>query len=296
MTYSIVALDPDTGELGVGVQTHQPAVGSVVPWLMAGVGAVATQARANMAFGPQALGLLESGLDAIAALKAILAGDDAPEVRQVAIVDAGGRVAVHTGSECIPEFGSAKGAGYSAQANMMLNPGVPEAMATAFEAASGQLAYRIMAALDAAQAAGGDIRGAQSAALRVTRRHDRLPAAASGRRDYGLDLRVDHDPAPLAALRRLLDLKTAKAILDDPEDFKTPEAVRAAFQRAMSLYPWDELLFWHAVQLSTGRFGLHDEAQELLAPLIDRAPQWRELLHRLPDLPPNSPLRHAFPR
>ena len=129
MTYSIVALDPDTGELGVGVQTHRPVVGAIVPWVEPGVGAVATQSQANRLFGPQALALMRSGLDAPAAMRAIIAGDDEPEVRQVAVIDRAGQTAVHSGDQCLPEYGSREGGSYSTQANMMLSVGVPEAMA-----------------------------------------------------------------------------------------------------------------------------------------------------------------------
>ena len=138
-----------------------------MPWVRAGIGAVATQAQSNVDFGPEALPLLESGLGADAALRAIIAADDEPAIRQVAIVDALGNIAAHTGRNCIPHHGSVRGEGYSVQANMMLHGGVPEAMAAAFEKASGTLETRLMAALVAAQVSGGDIRGMQSGAILV---------------------------------------------------------------------------------------------------------------------------------
>lgn len=167
MTYSIVARDAETGALGVGVQTHQPAVGAIVPWVKAGAGAVATQSFANVNFGPQGLALLEHGLDAPRTLAALIAGDAMPARRQVAVIDGNGAVAVHTGGECIPFASHVLGEGFAAQANMMIRQGVPEAMADAYTSATGVLAARIMAALDAAQQAGGDIRGSQSAAILV---------------------------------------------------------------------------------------------------------------------------------
>src|SRR5690606_11964743 len=169
VTYSIVARDPETGELGVGIQTHQPAAGACCPWVEAGVGAVATQATGNVAFGPQALALLKNGLPADRALAAILAADEMPEKRQVAVVDAGGRVAVYTGDACLPYASHRTGDGYSVQANLMARDTVPDAMAEAFELTQGPLPVRILAALDAAEAEGGDLRGRQSAALLVKR-------------------------------------------------------------------------------------------------------------------------------
>ncbi|MEE8047040.1 MAG: DUF1028 domain-containing protein, partial [Dehalococcoidia bacterium] len=167
MTYSIVAFDEETREVGVGVQTHRPAVGSIVPWVEGGVGAVATQASANARYGPQALELMRNGLDAQHALVAVLAGDDDREMRQVAIVDSSGMVAGYTGSKALEAKGSVQGRGYSCQANMMLSDGVPEAMASAFESSICPLERRILVALDAAQMAGGDVRGMQSAAIHV---------------------------------------------------------------------------------------------------------------------------------
>ncbi len=167
MTYSICARDSDTGELGVAVQTHQPAVGGIVPWVAPAVGAVATQASANIDLGPRALALLESGLDADAALQAVLKADPQPEIRQLAVVDAQGNAAAFTGDTTMAHAGHRTGDGYSVQANMMLNDTVPHAMAAAFEASSGPLAVRLLATLHAAQAEGGDIRGMQAAGILV---------------------------------------------------------------------------------------------------------------------------------
>ena len=166
-TFSIVARDPNTGELGVAVQSHWFSVGSVVPWAEAGVGAVATQSFVDPSYGPLGLALMRAGRSAPDALKALLAGDEGRDVRQVAMIDAQGRVDAWTGKNDIQAAGHHVGKDYSVQANLMLNDKIWPAMAAAFEATKGDLAERMLAALDAAQAAGGDIRGRQSAALIV---------------------------------------------------------------------------------------------------------------------------------
>ena len=287
MTYSISARDAATGALGVGVQTHQPCVGAIVPWVKVGVGAVATQSFANINFGPQGLALMEEGLPAGRALAALLAGDDMPARRQVALIDDTGAAAVHTGADCIPFAGHVIGEGFSAQANMMTNEGVPEAMAAAFEAAQGHLAERIMAALEAAQAAGGDIRGSQSAAILV-----REP----GPRASTWDLRIDNSATPLLDLRTLLNIRMAGRLLPS---FTTPqsaplEEALAAHAEASRLYPSDEQTFWFAVN-GLVAMGHDDEAVHLLEPLFEKAPQWRELLHRL-TLPGAVALQSRFER
>ena len=273
MTYSIVARDGVTGALGVGVQTHQPCVGAIVPWVKAGVGAVATQSFANINFGPQGLALLESGLPAEHALAALIAGDDLPTRRQVAVIDDEGVAAVHTGSECIPFAGHVVGDGFSAQANMMTHEGVPEAMAAAFVGAGGQLAERIMSALGAAQQAGGDIRGSQSAAILV-----REPGPLSS----AWDLRIDNSAAPLEDLKGLLNVRLANQLVSGaaiPPGTPVPEAM-AVYKRAAALCPSDEQEFWFAVNTLT-TLGAVDEAVEMLELLFTRAPQWKELLARL---------------
>lgn len=285
MTYSIVARDPATGALGVGVQTHQPCVGAIVPWVKSGVGAVATQSFANINFGPQGLALLESGLPAERALAAITAGDDMPGRRQVAIIDHTGAVAVHTGGDCIPFASHVIGHGFSTQANMMTSERVPEAMAKAFEATAGVLAVRIMAALEAAQAAGGDIRGSQSAAILV---REPGPLTATW------DLRIDNSPEPLAELRRLLNVRLAGQLLSASRitDSTALEVAMAEYAEASRLYPSDEQTFWFAVNTLTG-LGQADKAMEMLQTLFVRAPQWRELLLRL-TLPGATALKPRF--
>ena len=287
MTYSIVARDAETGELGVGVQTHRPAVGAIVPWVKAGVGAVATQSFSNINFGPQVLALLESGLEAQAAVTAVIAADTMPTRRQLGVISASGQTAVHSGDACIPFAGHRTGANYSVQANMMLTDRVPAAMAAAFEAADGPLAVRILRALAAAQAEGGDIRGMQSAAILV-----RAPGPLSST----WDLRIDNDPLPLQRLSQLVDIRRAEALAAPPEAGSSPDLDQlfARYEEAMLLDPADEQTFWFAVR-SLSAVGEVDRAASLLEPLFARAPEWLELLHRL-EMPEAEPLKQRFPR
>lgn len=254
MTYSIVAHDPDSGAVGVAVQTHQPSVGALCPFAQAGVGAVATQAFVDPAYGPRGLAAMGDGEAAPDALARLVAADEQREIRQVALVDARGRVAVHTGAACIAHAGHAVGDGFSCQANMMRDAGVPEAMAAAFTTAAGQgidLAHRLLAALDAAQAAGGDIRGMQSAAIMV-RGADASNALAP---PSFLDRRVDDHPEPLHELRRLVDLGR-----DHPE-------------------AW----FWEGLTKAlSGPAAVAAEGEALLAQAFAADDCWRELLRRLP--------------
>ena len=204
-TFSIVARDPDTGALGVAVQSHWFSVGAIVPWAEAGVGAVATQSFVDPSYGPLGLAIMRSGRSAPDALKALLAGDEGRDVRQVAMIDALGRVDAWTGKSDIQAAGHHVGKDYSVQANLMLNDKIWPAMAAAFEATKGDLAERMLAALDAAQAAGGDIRGRQSAALIV------VSGKPTGQawKDRIFDLRVDDSAEPLKDLRRLVTLQRA---------------------------------------------------------------------------------------
>ena len=205
MTYSIVAVDPDTGAIGAAVQSRVAACAATVLHADAGVGAVCTQSFALKAYGPRLLARLRAGEAPDTALAALVAADDEQAVRQVGVIDAQGRTAVHTGASCIAEAGHRVGDGYSAQANMMARSTVWDAMGEAFEASTGELALRLLAALDAAEAEGGDVRGMQGAGLLVV----------SGERDdhpdttFVHDLRVDDHPEPLRELRRLLDVRRA---------------------------------------------------------------------------------------
>src|SRR5437764_289340 len=205
MTYSLVARDPETGDLGVAVQSHYFSVGSVVSWAEPGVGAVATQSFVEVSYGPRGLELMRAGRSAAGALGELVDRDEGEASRQVAMIDAGGRVAVHTGHSCIAEAGHRVGTQMSAQANMMRGPTVPGAMVDAYSSMTGDLADKLLAALDAAEAEGGDVRGRQSAALVVVggRRTDRPWAHRP------FDLRVEDHPDPLGELRRLVGLRRA---------------------------------------------------------------------------------------
>jgi uncharacterized Ntn-hydrolase superfamily protein len=281
-TYSIVARDPGTGEVGVAVQSHWFAVGPIVPWVRPGVGAVATQSIAEPAYGPRLLDRLEGGTRARPALDALLAADEAARYRQVAVVDAHGNVAVHSGEGCIAYAGHEAGREFSAQANMMASPEVWPAMARAFEAAAGPLARRLVAALHAAEARGGDARGRQSAALLVA------PAEGETWRRT-VDVRVDDDPEPLAELDRLLDLADAYAKASAADDLlgrgRHAEASEL-YEEASELAPGNhELLFWSG--LAAAQLGDMPTALERVREAVRLQPGWRELLGRLePELAP----------
>ncbi len=199
-TFSIVAFDPATGDLGVAVTSKFPAVGNGVPWAKAGVGAVATQAAANLSFGEKGLALMAGGASAGAALARVLSADAQREERQVGMVDAKGGAATHTGKNCFPWAGGKTGKNYAVQGNILVSPATVDAMARAFEGATGELPDRLVTALEAGQAAGGDKRGRESAALLVVRKG----AGYGGKGDRWVDLRVDDNPDPVVELRRLL--------------------------------------------------------------------------------------------
>ena len=278
-TYSIVARDPDSGQLGVAVQSHWFSVGSLVPWAQAGVGAIATQSFVEVRYGVSGLELMASGLDARRTLDALLAADANPGVRQVAMIDDSGQTATHTGENCIEYASHLAGENFSVQANLMIKPGVPQAMAQAFQQASGSLAERMLTALEAAQATGGDLRGKQSAAILV------VSGKASGRswQDRLVDLHVEDNPQPLAELRRLLTLNTAYEHMnrgDHALENGDIEAALAEYGRAEALQPDNlEMKFWHAVSLVNA--GRVDAAIPLFATIFRGGAQWRELVPRL---------------
>lgn len=278
MTYSIVARDPGTGELGVGVQSHWFAAG-IVCWARAGVGAVATQATALVEHGPLGLELMAGGASAAEALAARLAADPEREHRQVAMVDRHGGVAAHTGSSCIREAGHRLGEGFSCQANMMRRATVWDAMHDAFVGATGDLADRMLTALEAAEREGGDIRGRQAARVLVVR------AEATDRpwEDVLVDLRVDDHPDPLPELRRLLTLQRAYDRLERAEELELAGDVDGAFaerRAAMAMVPDNpEIAFWTAVSLALP--DRLDEARAALAVALPADPGWAELLRRL---------------
>ena len=279
MTYSIVARDKETGELGVAVQSHYFQVGPVVPWAIAGVGAVATQSNVNISFGPLALDYLKAGYTAEQALKALLAGDPEPQGRQVAIVDAAGNVATYTGPKSIPAAGHRSGDGFSAQANLMEKDTVWDAMYEAYTSARAPLAERMMAALEAAEAEGGDIRGRQSAAMLV------VTGKPTGRswEDRIIDLRVEDAEDPNAELRRLLRIKRAYMALGASEAGAgkgDPAAAEAKLQEALSLAPeMVEISFWGG--LGMAREGSLDAGCDLMMRAVHKDRRWIDALDRL---------------
>ncbi len=280
MTYSIVAHDPHTGQLGVAVQSHYFSVGSCVPWVEAGVGAVATQSMIEQSYGPLGLDRMRGGQTPAEALAALVAADEGSSLRQVGMVDATGAAAAHTGERAIREAGHYVGAGYSVHANMMLNPTVVDAMVHAYNSATGELALRMLTALDAAEAEGGDIRGKQSAALLISEPPGDGPQWAA--RVY--DLRVEDSSEPLVELRRLVTLARAYRLVDQADDRAALDDGAAAarlYQEAHDLAPDSaELKFWHAVGLASA--GSVDESVPLFTDVFAQPGEWRELLARLP--------------
>jgi uncharacterized Ntn-hydrolase superfamily protein len=280
-TYSIVARDPATGDLGVAVQSHWFSVGPLVAWAEAGVGAVATQSFVEVSYGPLGLELMRAGKTAEEALEALLAVDPQADVRQVAMIDARGSVAAHTGASCIAAAGHAVGEQFSVQANLMENDTVWGAMATAYSEATGDLADRLLAALEAAEREGGDIRGRQSAAILV------VPGTGSGApwRDRRIDLRVEDSAEPLVELRRLLRLKRAYIRMDSGDaEFAigNVEGALGHYAAAAELSPENlEVRYWQAVTLvGANRV---DDALPIFAEVFTADPSWRELTPRLPD-------------
>jgi uncharacterized Ntn-hydrolase superfamily protein len=279
MTYSIVARDKKTGEFGVAVQSHYFQVSPAVPWALAGVGAVATQSMVNISYGPLGLELLQAGYSAEQALKALTAGDPRAEVRQCAVVDAAGNVAAHTGRKCIPAAGHIVGDGFSCQANLMEKATVWSAMAEAFTSTEAPLAERMMAALEAAEAEGGDIRGKQSAAMLV------VAAAGTGRSwdDRIIDLRVEDAAEPLPELRRLLRIKRAYMTAGDADDLEEKGDLTGAIaklQGALAIAPeMVELRFMAGVTMASA--GDLDGGCALVAEAVKKNARWVETLDRL---------------
>ncbi|HEX9751109.1 MAG TPA: DUF1028 domain-containing protein [candidate division Zixibacteria bacterium] len=278
-TYSIVARDSATGQMGVAVQSHWFSVGPIVPWAEAGVGAVATQSLVRIDYGPDGLDHLRAGESAALALTAMLAADSGREVRQVAIVDANGNVAVHTGKRCIAYAGHITGRGFSVQANLMADSIVPTAMAQAYRTATGSLAERMLAALEAAEAVGGDIRGRQSAAILVVdgKRH---PQRWQGKL---IELRVEDHPTPLVELRRLYDLQLAYDWMNRGDVYAEHsqwDSAAIAYGSAEKLAPQiAEIPFWHAVTLTAA--GRIEDALPVFRRIFASESRWVELLPRL---------------
>ncbi len=278
-TYSIVAYDKETGQLGVAVQSHWFSVGPIVPWVESEVGAIATQSFVEVSYGPLGLVLLRTGKSPEEALRALISADKNQDVRQVAMVDAQGRVAVHTGKNCIPEAGHYIGDGFTCQANMMLKNTVWNAMANAYQNTKGELADKLVAALEAAEDEGGDIRGKQSAALIVVR------GKSSGVwwRDRLYDLRIEDHPTPVPELKRLLKLNKAYNHMNQGDEYLTEnkiEEAMKAYTKAMEIYPDNaEMVFWPAVTLAAT--GSLDKSLPLFKKVFAMDENWAILLPRL---------------
>lgn len=280
-TFSIVARDPQTGDMGVAVQSHWFSVGSIVSWGEAGVGVVATQSFVDPSYGPLGLSLMRAGKPAEQALSGLLAADSSPEVRQVAMVDATGRVAVHTGARCIAMAGHETGEQFSVQANMMLNDRVWPEMAAAFRETTGDLTARLLAALQAGEDAGGDVRGRQSAVILVVK------GQATGRpwEDRVVDLRVEDHPDPIRELARLIEVHRAYAWMNQGDEELSrgeTDAALKSYRRAAEIAPdLDELPFWHAVTLA--ETGQVEESLPIFRRVFRSNRNWAVLLQRLPD-------------
>jgi len=280
MTYSIVARDPETGRFGVAVQSHYLGVGPVVPWLEAGVGAIATQASVNVAFGPTGLELLRAGSSAEQVVAALLAGDETPQVRQLGVVDAQGRAAAHTGTETIPAAGHLVRDGFTVQGNLLASDTEWPAMAAAYEEAltAGEpFVERLLRALEAAEREGGDVRGRQSAAIMVV--DAQLQQAAW--RGRLMDLRIEDHPDPVPELRRIVTMQLAYDLLNDEGDAARAgrtEEERYAEARRMAPDAY-ELVFWAALELA--KRGDIEGARRELAIAVKADVAWRNTLDHL---------------
>jgi uncharacterized Ntn-hydrolase superfamily protein len=280
-TFSIVARDEKTGEMAVGVQSHWFSVGAVVSWGEAGIGVVATQSFVNKSFGLRGLDLLRRGLTAPEALEILLKDDEGREVRQVAIIDTFGNVATHTGKMCIQYASDLKGKQFSVQANMMLGGEVCQSMSKAYEGSAGKpLAERVMLALEAAQAAGGDVRGKQSAAILV------VPARSKDKPwdERTVDLRVDDHQEPIKEMRRLLTVHRAYEHMNAGDlAIEKNDMAKAMqeYQAAMNLMPANlEMQYWTAITLANNK--QVDKALPILKKVFAADKNWKTLTRRLP--------------
>ena len=278
-TYSIVARDPASGQMGVAVQSHWFSVGSLVTWGEAGVGVVATQSFVDPSYGPLGLALMKGGRTAKQALEALKRADPHPEVRQVAMIDVKGNVAAHTGELAIPAAGHIVADNFSVQANLMLKDTVWPAMAKAFGSSGGDLANRLLAALEAGEAEGGDIRGRQSAAILIVK------GQSSGQpwADRVMELRVEDHPTPLKELRRLVRLQRAYQHMNRGDlaiEQGNEESALLEYAAAEAMFPENlEMRFWHAVSLVN--MGKVEESLPLFEEIFEKDKNWATLLPRL---------------
>jgi uncharacterized Ntn-hydrolase superfamily protein len=288
-TYSIVARDPATGQLGAAVQSHWFSVGAEVIWAQPGVGAVATQSFIEVSYGPLGLAMMEQGSSAEQTLQALLAKDKNQNDRQIAMIDASGNHAVHTGALAINAHCDLLGENFTVQANLMEKASVCEAMATAFTNSKEDLAGRMMAALQAAQAEGGDIRGKQSAAMLVVEGKKGTPVW-KGR---VVDLRVEDSVDPISELTRLLHVSRTYRKMTEGDNLMTEGKINealAAYSAAETMMPNNhEAIFWHAATLAA--VDRVDESLPLFKKAFDLHPLWRKLVPRLPasNLLPDDP-------
>lgn len=279
-TFSIVARDQATGEMAVGVQSHWFSVGTSVPWAEAGIGAVATQSFVDKSYGPKALALLKKGFTAQQAMDSLTGADPGRDVRQVAIVDNKGNVATHTGKNCIQVAKHIRGTQFSVQSNMMLGDQVCEYMVKAFEQSMGKpLPERILLALEAAQAAGGDIRGMQAAALIV------VPGKITDSwNNKSVDLRVDDATQPLKELRRLYNVHLAYEHMNSGDlavEKNNMQLAMNEYNAAMKLFPANlEMKYWTAITLANNK--QVSKALPMLRSIFAKDKNWKELTRRLP--------------
>jgi uncharacterized Ntn-hydrolase superfamily protein len=279
-TFSIVARDPETGEMGVAVQSHWFSVGSIVSWAEAGVGAIATQSFVNVSFGPRGLELLKQGKTAQEVLIILIDSDEGRDLRQLAIVDVNGNVAAYTGKNCIPDAGHKIGENFSVQANMMLNDKVWPAMEQAFSQSMGHLAERMITALEAAQQAGGDIRGKQSAAILVVK------GQSTGKvwEDRLINLRVEDNPEPIKEIKRLLKVFRAYEYMNAGDLAIEKNDIQGALKdygTAEQMFPDNlEMKYWHSVSLAN--VGMVNESLPIFKAIFQKDQNWLILTQRLP--------------
>ena len=279
-TYSIVAYDKEAGQIGVAVQSHWFAVGALVAWAEAGVGAVATQSFIEPSYGPSGLNLMRSGKSAPETLAVLLAEDALKDVRKVAMIDTNGKADAFTGASCVDDASHIVGHHFSVQANMMENKGVVPMMKKTYLGSSGDLAERLLLTLEAAEIAGGDIRGRQAAAMIVVKSE----GTDNYTSDRVFDLRVDDHPQPLDELRRLVNVGRGYQHMNRGDDVFTQgnfsEAV-IEYKRSADMLPGlIEAKFWQAVALTAG--DRIEEARSIFSEVFSQEPQWRKMVTRLP--------------